>query len=48
MWKNNKNMDKLKTPVYTAPEAEDCSLLQDSLICYSGDNEGYDQQDFQW
>ena len=41
-------MDLNKIPVYTAPNAEDASLLQDSLICYSGDNEGYDQQDFNW
>lgn len=41
-------MDTRKKPVYYVPDVEDCTLLQDSMLCYSGDNENYDQDNFNW
>lgn len=38
------------TLTYCAPKAEDCTLLQDDLLCYSGDgsNEDYGTENFTW
>ena len=49
MWNNN--IMKMKNiREYCAPRAEDCTLLDDALVCSSGngDNENYDQDQFEW
>ena len=42
-------MENMFKPLsYAAPEIEVSELLQDSIICYSGDNEEYGENPFDW
>ncbi len=47
-WNKYTKYNMIKPLFYTAPQIEESELLQSSLICYSGDNENYGDNPFEW
>ena len=41
-------MDKLTSPIYSAPAMELEELMPLEFVCTSGDNENYNEHDFDW